>query len=179
MFSRRVLPLLFVLCSALAVAQDVYEKQGKEGPDFSDHPIPGGKPVELAPINTYATPPALLPMPPEKPQVTAPVPYESLVISVPENEGSVYTNTGDFDVQWQAVPPLDLQRGDAIIVKLDGSPLQQSFTAAPLHISASDWQRAFGESVEHRLQLLIINQEGAVLIESAPVKFYMHHATAR
>ena len=179
MFSRVLLAGLIALSPALAMAQEVYQTHDKAGPVYSDQPAPGAKAVELAPLNTFAAPPVLLPTPTTKPQAAAPIPYERLTITDPENEGSVHTNTGDFDVQWQAVPPLDTQRGDAIIVKLDGTPLPQSFSAVPLHIGAADWQRVFSENVEHRLQLLIVNADGAVLIESAPVKFYMHHATAR
>ena len=179
MFSKVLLAGFIALSPALAVAQEVYQTHDKAGPVYSDQPAPGAKAVELAPLNTFASPPVLLPAPVAKPQAAAPIPYERLAITDPEDEGSVHTNTGDFDVQWQAVPPLDTQRGDAIIVKLDGTPLPQSFTAVPLHIGAADWQRIFSESVEHRLQLLIVNAEGAVLIESAPVRFYMHHATAK
>ena len=179
MFSRVLLAGLIALIPALVGAQEVYQTRDKAGPVYSDLPVPGANAVELAPLNTFAAPPVLLPTPGAKPQAAAPMPYERLAITNPENEGAVHTNTGAFDVQWQAVPPLDTQRGDAIIVKLDGSPLSQRFTAEPLSIGAADWQRVFSQSVEHRLQLLIVDADGAVLIESAPVKFYMHHATAR
>lgn len=174
---RLLLAVLFAWCSTLVMAQEIYQTRDKEGPVYSDHPISGANPIALPPINTYATPPVLVPAAPEKPQASASVVYERLAISDPENEGTIHSNTGDFDVQWQAVPPLDARRGDAVIVKLDGAPLPQSFTAMPLHIGPADWQQASSESVKHSLQLLIVNQDGAVLIESAPVSFYMHRAT--
>ena len=179
MFIRLLLAVLFAWCSTLVMAQEIYQTRDKEGPVYSDQPISGANPIALPPINTYATPPVLKPSAAEKSPTGASIVYERLAITDPENEGSIHSNTGDFDVQWEAVPPLDARRGDAVIVKLDGAPLPQSFTAMPLHIGPVDWQQASSESVKHRLQLLIVNQEGAVLIESAPVTFYMHRAMVR
>lgn len=41
-----------------ALGDGVYVRQGENGPLFSDHPIPGGKEVELPPLNTMPAVPA-------------------------------------------------------------------------------------------------------------------------
>ena len=176
--SKLVLVLFFTLCSAFATAQDIYKSQDKVGPVFSDQPLPGAKSVDLPPLNTYKVP-STSTAPQAKPPVAAPRPYDLLAIAVPENEGTIHTNTGDFDMQLRIEPPLNTTRGDVILVKLDGNLLAQRYFSAKIHIGAADWSQAFGESAEHSLQIAITNQNGTVLIESAPVKFFMHHATSR
>lgn len=174
--SRIFLSMLLALWPALAMTQQtIYESRGVAGPVFSDFPAPGAKSVSLPPINVIDAPPA--PKPARQESAAAPVSYSQLIIVSPGNEGTIHTNTGDFDVQLRVEPPLDTQGGDTVIVKLDGKPLPQSYSNATFHIGASDWSEAFTESVEHSMQVAITNRAGGVLIESAPVKFYMHHAT--
>ena len=176
--SKIVSALFFALCSALATAQGVYKSQDKVGPVFSVQPVPGAKPVDFPPLNTYKVPPTPT-APQAKPAGAAPQPYTLLAIAAPENEGTIHTNTGDFDMQLRVEPQLNTTRGDVVLVKLDGNLLAQRYSSATIHIGAANWAQAFGESAEHSLQIAIANQDGAVLIESAPVKFFMHHATSR
>lgn len=168
--------VLFAIGSTLVSAQGpVYESKDKAGPVFSDQPSPGAKPVELGPPNVIQTTP-----PPKQPAPAAvPAPYyTTLTISSPENGGSIHTNTGAFDVNVQLQPALRTARGDRIEARLDGRALPRRFSSANFGITEADWQKsASPDNPEHTLQVVIRDKAGAVLIESAPVKFYAHRAT--
>lgn len=179
MSSRALLATLLALCSTLATAQGtVYESKDRAGPVFSDAPSSGAKSLELPPLSVIQEPQA----PPQPPpaQTVAPAPYSGLAIVAPANEGTIHTNTGAFDLRVQIQPSLRIRNGDAIIVRLDGNQLARGYHGTAIHIKAADWARAAtAKSIEHSLQVAITDRTGAVLIESAPVRFYAHRAVRR
>ncbi len=171
-------PLLVAIALAigptLAAAQStVYESKDKAGPVFSDRPSTGAKQIELGPANVIQTTPV-----PQQATPTATAPYyTALAISSPENEGTIHSNTGAFDVSVQLQPALQSARGDRIIVRLDGRPLKRRFSSVRFGVTEADWQNSANpDNVEHTLQAVVVDKGGAVLIESAPVKFYAHRA---
>ena len=171
MATRLFLVMLLASWSALAAAQGtVYESKDKAGPVFSDQPSPGSKPVELGPANVIQ----VEPLPKQKP-AAAPAPYyTALAISSPENGGTLHDNTGAFDVSVRLVPALRTARGDRIQAKLDGRSLTRSFSSAKFGVTEADWQNnANPDNTEHTLQVVVLDKTGAVLLESAPVKFFM------
>ena len=172
-------PLLVALAlaigPALAAAQStVYESKDKAGPVFSDRPSTDAKPVELGPANVIQT----TPVPQQATPAAAATPnYTALSISSPENGGTIDTNTGAFDVSVQLQPALRSASGDRIMVRLDGRPLKRRFSSVKFGVTEADWQSAANaDNVEHTLQAVVVDKGGAVLIESAPVKFYAHRA---
>ena len=81
---------------------------------------------------------------------------------------------GDLGTEQSA---LRAEQGDAIVVTLDGGALPGTYTTAQFEISASQWQAAATDSVEHQLQVSIMDRSGKLLITSAPQSFYVHRAT--
>ena len=158
-----------------AVAQTtVYESKDKVGPVYTDKPVPGAMPSDLPPANVIETAKPAAPMRPSA-QASAPA-YRSLAVASPTNEDTVHTNTGAFDFTASSVPSLRAMH--RIRVKLDGRLLPTSFGSTSLNVSEADWQMAASaESATHSLQLAIVDAQGAVLIESAPVNFYLRRAT--
>jgi len=168
--------LMAVACLPCA-AQTIYESKDKAGnPVFSDQKAPGGKAVDLPPPNVVQSPP----LPKQAPApAAAPAPYTSLAIASLDNEGTIHTNTGEFDIRAKSVPALRSAAGDRIRVKLDGNLLPTTYASRWVKISADAWQAAAGENTQHTLQIAIVDSTGATLIESAPVTFYAHRATVR
>ena len=169
-----VVALLTALGSALALAQTtVYESKDKAGPVFTDKPSPGAAVVTLPPPNVVAGPKPAPVVPP--PPVVAP-PYRSLFIASPANEGTVHSNTGEIELSARLNPAL--RPNDRLRIRLDGQLLPASFRSTRLRITAADWQAAANaSSAEHTVQLAVLDAQGAVLIESAPVRFYVHRAS--
>jgi len=176
----RFLPIFAILLAVWCVpcaAQTIYESKDKAGnPVFTDQASPGGKTVNLPPPNVVQTPP----LPKQAPvPAAAPAPYTSLAIASLDNEGTVHTNTGEFDIRAKATPALRSAAGDRIRVKLDGNLLATQYASRWVKISAEDWQAAANQDAQHTIQIAIVDGAGTTLIESAPVTFYAHRATVR
>jgi len=172
-----VCALFFAAVCLPCRAQTIYESKDKAGnPVFTDQKAPGGKAVDLPPPNVVQTPalPKSSPAP-----AAAPAPYSSLAIASLENEGTIHTNTGEFDIRARAVPALRSAAGDRIRVKLDGNLLPTTYASRWVKISAEDWQAAATQDAQHTIQIAIVDGSGTTLIESAPVTFYAHRATVR
>lgn len=178
MRGRIFLPaLLAATVSAPCIAQTVYESKDKSGATvFSDRPAPGAKPMDLPPPNVVQTPAVSKRVPAP---AAAATPYTSLSIASLDNEGTVHTNTGEFDIRARSTPALRAAAGDRIRVKLDGNLLATAYASRWVKISAEDWQAAASSDAKHTLQVAIVDRAGATLIESAPVTFYAHRATVR
>jgi hypothetical protein len=114
--------------------------------------------------------------PPAVPQQTLSA-YRLLNILSPENKGTVHTNTGAFDLRVQTAP--ELRAGDRIRVRLDGNLVGRTFASTAIGLTEADWQAAASNaSVEHTLQVAVVDKDGRLLIESAPVVFYARRTTA-
>jgi hypothetical protein len=159
----------------LLAKSTVYESKDKAGPVFTDKPAPGAAVVDVPPPNVVESP-RIAPVQPPASARPAPA-YRSLSIMSPADAGTLHTNTGAFDISARISPAL--RAGDRIRVRLDGNLLPLSSGSPRLRVSEADWQAAADPaSVEHSLQLAIVDKGGAVLIESAPVRFYVHRASA-
>jgi hypothetical protein len=176
---RLFIAALLVIWSTFAAAQEVYESKDKAGrPVFSDQPTPGAQPMDLPPPNVIEVPPT--PSQQAPPTTAAQKPsYTSFTITSPANGDTIHTNTGAFDVGVAIAPALQADQGDVIRAMLDGNLLRRSYTSANFHVTEAVWQGAANpDNVEHTLQLAIFDATGAPVIESAPIRFYAHRATA-
>lgn len=173
---RCIVVLALAAPLAAAVAQTtVYESKDKAGPVFSDRPSPDATTLELPAPNVVQMP-KVEPAMPTSPQAAAPSSYQSLVIVAPADGHTVHTNTGAFDFAAKAVPALRAR--DRFRIKLDGRTLPTVYRSTRVLIGQADWQAAAGtDSAEHTLQVAIVDPKGTVLIESLPVRFYVHRAT--
>ena len=167
--------LLSLLVVATATAQPVYESHDKAGPVFSDSPSAGARELVLPPLADPAPPPpgssSALPAPPVV------EPYTALNIVAPDNGGTIHSNTGQFTVQVSIRPDLQSRRGDALAISLDGTVLPTTRSVLQFDITPSEWQTAAGDNVEHQLAVAVVDRSGAVLMTSAPVRFYVHRAS--
>jgi len=163
-------------CATCAAQGTVYESKDKAGPVFSDQPSPGAKPVDLPPPNVVG--PQRTPKAQPAPVAAAPK-YSSLAIASPADEGTIHTNTGEFDLRVRSVPALRAKAGDRYRVTLDGNPLAKAYGSSKIRISEADWQAAAGSDTKHMLQVAVVGPAGATLIQSAPISFYAHRATVR
>lgn len=166
---RKVLPLLICLLPIAVLAQTVYESKDKEGPVFSDTPSPGAQPVDLPPPNVIDTP-----TPVQQQSLPDASGYTSVAILSPQNQGTVHTNTGEFQVSLALTPTL--QSGNAIRVSLDGTTLPKLRNSLQFDITPDEWQSTAKDNVLHQLQVAIVDDSGKVLITADPVQFYVHRA---
>lgn len=178
MSPRIFLTFVLSLAPVIAGAQTtVFESKDKGGTVFSDQPSPGARQVDLPPVNVIQGP-GMPPPQASAPATAAATPYSHLSVVSPASGGTLWTNTGEFDLQVQARPALQTSRGDAFRVKIDGRALARTFSGPAIGVSESDWARADAtNNVLHSLQVSIVDQGGVVLMESAPVQFYLRRHT--
>lgn len=166
--------LLAMWVATTASGQSVYESRDQAGPVFSDLPSQGARAVTLPQLNIMSSPP----VPPAEPApVAAPVPYTALSIIQPEDAGTIHSNSGDIAVQVAIEPALRVRHGDAIAVRLDHTVLPTVRSSLQFAISPTEWQNAAVDTVEHQLEVAVVDRSGQSLITSAPVRFYVHRAT--
>ncbi|HXZ97239.1 MAG TPA: hypothetical protein VEG37_09380 [Burkholderiales bacterium] len=159
--------LLVFLFPVFADAQTVYESKDKEGPVFSDTPSPGAQPIDLPPANVINTPAATR----EQQQQATPG-YTAFTILSPQNQSTVHTNTGKFQVSLRLTPAL--QSGNAISVTLDGTTLPTLHNSLKFHITSAEWQSAAKDNVMRELQVAVLDGAGNTLITAPSAKFYVH-----
>jgi hypothetical protein len=169
-------------------AQGVYVTPGKNGPVFSDKPQTGAREVTLPPLTVIpptketAVPPgtaAQSPVPPSDAGSPAPAEpaYRRFAIVYPEHDGSVLANTALFEVRVDVDPPLLLGERHAFVVRLNGRPVGQRFTATEFMIPPEFWgQELPPPNQEMLLEASIVDGNGQVLMQAAPVRFFMRHA---
>lgn len=177
MHRRHFLPGI-MLIATLAAAQPVYESRDRDGPVFSDTPSPGAREMHLPPVDVMDRTPALPPAPSGPPAAAASA-YARLQIMQPEDGGTVHSNTGQFSIALVLEPPLQLERGDAVAVRLDGTVLAQRRTTLQFDVTADEWQMAARDQVEHSVEVAVVDRAGNALLVAAPVRFYVQRASRR
>ena len=172
-----VLVLSALLSSGAWSQVTVYEKQGKQGPVFSDRPSEGAAPVNIAPNVNVVESPKIAPQAPPAAPAVAP-PYQRLAVDTPADDGTIHSNTGAFTVKAKIEPAL--RKGDRLRVLLDGNVLPGRYNSATAKITSADWQGAANsDNTKHSLQLVIEDKACNALMESAVSHFYAQRATIR
>lgn len=169
--------LALLLALGTAGAQTVYESRGGAGKVYSDRPLPGGKPVDLKPLNVVD--PVPVPLPAATPQSALPaerkdvaVAYRSFSVVFPESGGSVAANTGTFEVRVAIDPPLQIARGHAFVLRMDGRDVPGRYTSTEMMIPPE----FFGDvipagSQQHVIEASVVDLQGGVVIAAVPVGF--------
>ena len=164
-----ILSLLVFFLPAVADAQTVYESKDKQGPVFSDTPSPGAQPIDVPPPNVVGTPTQV-----EQQSNQSTPGYTALTILSPQDQGTVHSNTGEFQVNLGLTPAL--QNGNAISVSLDGTTLPTLRNSLQFNITSAEWQSAATDNTMHELKVAVLDSAGNTLIAARPVKFYVHRA---
>lgn len=180
-----VVAIALSLTAGNVSSQVLYEKRGPDGPVFSDAPLPGGRPAAVPADNTMAAPvksrspappPSLDAIPDAAREQARPFRYSSFAIVYPENAGSASANTAAFMVRVRIEPPLRLDLGHAMAIRLNGQPLPGRYTQEDFVLPPE----AFGDTVSlnqrYRLEASIVDAQGVALISAAPVDFYLRLA---
>ena len=134
---------------------------------FSDSPRPGAEEVKTKPGNIIQSSTSLdtevLDINPQ----TIIEKYE-IVISTPKNNATVRDNTGSIYIAGGIKPRF--KAGLEVQLVLDGKPHQKPQKHSMF--SLRDIERG-----EHKIKMLLLNEEGKVIASSKSVTFYMHRAS--
>ncbi len=164
-----ILLVSFFLVSV--VQADIYKYTNKQGKtSYSDTPVTGAEKVFVPPVMTYEAPV----QPTEKEKAVQPkdeaetssenVPYSTLDIISPIDQGTVRNNQGTVNVTYDLQPAL--QKGDVVELLIDGVK-QPNFDVQGL---------APGE---HTVQIQVVDSNGGFKISSQKITFYLHRNIKR
>jgi hypothetical protein len=170
--------LLFVgLLAATAVHADAYKWVDENGiVTYSDRQQPGAERIDLGANNsrtsTYTPTPVRSSRPAaqddEQPE-DEPFRYESLVVSNPGAEVTLWDIAGTLSVSVAATPAL--QGNHQVRVYMDGG--------APQVVSGLNFQLDEVWRGVHNIQVEVIDQTGKLMIRSQPNRFYVQQNSVR
>jgi hypothetical protein len=172
---------LVFACSV--AAQTVYESKSGQGKVYSDRPVPGGKPVELRPLNVIEPVPVQASPAPASVDETRPgppsaPPYRSLAVVFPEAGGSVAANNATFEVRVSIDPPLQIARGHAFMLRMDGRGVPGRYTSTEMMIPPEFFGDVAPAGVQqHVIEAYVVDAQGGTLLSAAPVSFQTRFVT--
>lgn len=146
---------------------------------YSDEAHPDAETIDLPQSTTYtpveeAEPePEVLKLSPEA-ELTEPgemvLPAYQLRIIAPANDESIWVNNGDVSISMVLEPGLNTERGDQIILLLNGSQVagpQASTTFQLNNVSRGT----------HTVAAAVVDNTGTVITRSASVTFHLHRTS--
>ena len=169
---RPALLLAALLC--LPAQAEIYRIVGPDGSiTFTDQPVPGAQPMELAPMSTYSPPPMAAPVveAPQEVDPDAAQPYRSFLISSPAPDTTIRDNTGTVSLRLRVDPPLQANLGHRIQFMLDG--VEQGEPGRSSAVTFENLDRG-----SHTLSARLVDADGATLETTPPVTVFVHRASA-
>ena len=170
-FILRSLALLALVLPVAVFSAAVYKSVGPNGQViYSDQARPGAKEIKIDPSPPPPAAPttqAVAGQPDTDKKVQAPFTgYTQISITKPANEETVRENSGAVGVEITLEPVLQVEAGHKISVTLDGKALPE--TSATPNIQLSNVDRG-----AHSLEVSVLEADGAPLISSSAITFYM------
>ena len=174
METRTILVLVGLLAMPFATADEAYTWTDEDGVvHYSDRPTPGAKRIQLADPNTGQA------LAPRRANAQgngadgaatpgAPFRYDSLEISSPSAEETLWNIEGVLSVSLALNPPL--RQGHQVRVYFDGNPQIVADTSFQLQ---EVWRGV------HNLQAEVLDETGQMLIRSRTNRFYVQQTTVR
>ena len=139
---------------------------------YSDQPQPGAERIDLPGANTFSGPRARSSSTDsgdaEERQQEEPAGYQSLSISSPGAEETLWNIEGVLNVTLELSPAL--QPGHQVRVYFDGSPQIVNGTSFQIQ---EVWRGV------HNLQAEVLDETGQLMIRSQPNRFYVQQNTVR
>lgn len=170
---------LLMLLFLLPVHAEIYRWIDDSGNVvFSDEPQPGAERVDLPPGTTYtpvdeeAATDEILKLSPEDEDEAQQqdVPDYQIRIVAPANDESIWVNNGDVTVSMIVEPTLDAERGDQVILRLDGEPVSEPRNTTTFQLN--NLSRG-----THSLDATVVDSNGVALTSTGTVTFHLHRAS--
>jgi len=173
-------PYWLLLFLFLAPAQaEIYRWVDADGNViYSDEPHPDAETVDLPEATVYTPVGAeqdneveILKLAPEEEadNSQANLAYQLRIIA-PANDESIWVNNGNVTVSLIVEPELDVERGDKVLVTLDGARVGEPQTATTIQLT--NLNRG-----THTLSASVVDSNGATLTSSSNVSFHLHRTS--
>ena len=167
---HKLIPLLGLLILSPSLADEIYKWVDNDGQmHFSDVPHVGATEVDIAPAQTFSTP-SLAAASSSAPAASKPadepeaLDYESMAITSPATEETIWNTGGEVTISVQLQP--GLQTGHQIRLYIDGKPLPN------LRPNTSSLQVSDVVRGQHQIRAEVRDENGKVLINAKPSTFF-------
>lgn len=150
------------------MAEGIYKWVDENGQmHFSDVPKDGAEELDISPAQTFSSPGAAVSTSAadqtSEIEDDDAVKYESLVVTNPTTEETIWNTGGTVTVGVYLKPGLEV--GHEIVVSLDGETIRVPPRSSTVQLT--DVVRG-----EHTIRAEVLNESGEILISSDPVKFF-------
>lgn len=153
--------------STAAHAATVYRWVDENGTiHYSDTPHTDAETIKLKEPNTYDAPANLPKIEPRQESPAQEAQYQSLTLTQPEPESTIWNNQGEFTASIRLEPALDTAAGHTIQFKLDGDVVATT--------QSRQWHFSGVNRGAHTVQAVVVDDRGKALIQSEPVTLYLH-----
>ena len=164
---RKYFFVLLLMLAPLSAMAAIYKSVDSNGDVvFSDKPSPDAKEIPTPSPNTVHLPKAPPPEVAKKEKKAKDTVYSSLVITSPGNNETIHSNPGIVNITLQLTPPLNTKAGDRVNILVDNYVLLRQ--TSQLSVKIPDINRG-----THTVQAVVTNKQGATLIKSDEVQFFM------
>lgn len=176
---------LLLLIFMLPAQAEIYRWVDDDGNVvFSDEPHANAEKIEVSPSTVY-TPQENIQGPdegedeilklspddtPGVEEAEPAVPAYQLRIIAPAHDESIWVNNGNVTVNMIVEPQLDAERGDRVLLQLDGAPVGEPQSATTFQLN--NLSRG-----THSLSAQVVDNNGSMLTSSGTVTFHLHRAS--
>jgi hypothetical protein len=177
---------VIIFLSITSVQAGIYRSVDAEGNVvFTDEPSPGAEKIEISPSTVISSDQGItsgdeetddiLKLSPEgesqtfEPEADA-IPSYQIRIIAPADDESIWVNNGNVSVSMIVEPQLDAERGDLIVLNLDGAdvgPAQPTTTFQLNNLSRGT----------HTVSATVVDRSGSALTSSETVTFHLHRTS--
>ncbi|PHS23239.1 MAG: hypothetical protein COA83_10330 [Methylophaga sp.] len=163
----KYLGLILLLCIS-SLNADVYRLQDENGRIiYSDQFHPDAELINITKPTSYKPP--VINNPPDVPQQEQVQAYEIAILS-PEQDEAFWANDGNVPVTVDVQPALNVEKGEMLIIMLDGMQIGEPQPSTDLTVSIT-------ERGAHTISVSLINEVGVTLATSPSVNFQVHRAS--
>lgn len=164
---------------------EIYRSVDAEGNVvFTDEPIAGAEKIDISPSTVISAEQGIstgdeeadeiLKLSPEgfsatEPEVDAIPAYQVRVIA-PAHDESIWVNNGDVTVSLIVEPQLDTERGDLIVLNVDGAAVGQAQASTSFQLT--NLSRG-----THTATATIVDSNGSALTSSETITFHLHRTS--
>lgn len=177
---------LIVFFFITSVQAGIYRSVDAEGNVvFTDEPSPGAEKIEISPSTVISSDQGItsgdeetddiLKLSPEgesqtfEPEADA-IPSYQIRIIAPADDESIWVNNGNVSVSMIVEPQLDAERGDLIVLNLDGAAVGQAQPTTTFQLN--NLSRG-----THTVSATVVDRSGSALTSSETVTFHLHRAS--
>lgn len=168
----RVIFFAMGLCLPFVAPAEVYRWVDEAGNVvFSDRPRPGAEELKNLDLQSYPAPKLPITSPKSKSEKLPLTGYTAIEIASPNNDETIWDNTGSFAVSVRLRPALHSALGHKVVLLLDGNQVMEPGRSTQFQLTNID-------RGTHTLRAAIVDRDGKEVASSDATTIYLHRQSS-